>query len=101
MSPSNSSIILIDPTEERNVSAVLRLPQFQPVMPNILSFLSLVELSHVQIVNHRWFDLTALTKSKYIKKLHLGKSIDRTQSSREITATPLLTCWTYIVSPLM
>jgi hypothetical protein len=59
--------------EDRLIATIFKASQFDSILPNILSFLSVVELMFVQSVNRRWYQLSGHTRTHLIKRLHYGQ----------------------------
>ena len=72
--PSHASHLSNDDAQStRTIALLLKDPGFQPLLPQVLSFLSVIELLYIQQVNHRFYDSVYVAKTDLIARLHLGQ----------------------------
>jgi len=81
-SPSNSASSNVIPSSsprnddmeiDHSIAGLLKNPYFAPIMPQVFSFLSVIELMYTQQVNHIWCSHVGNARSVHIHKLHLGQ----------------------------
>ena len=72
--PSHASHLSNDDGQSsRTIALLLKDSGFQPLLPQVLSFLSVIELLYIQQVNHRFYDGVYEAKTDLITRLHLGQ----------------------------
>ena len=57
----------------RTIALLLKDAGFTPLLPQVFSFLSVIELLYIQQVNHRFYDGVYEAKADIITRLHLGQ----------------------------
>ena len=70
--PSHHSSSSDDPAP-KSVALLLKTAEFSPLLPQVLSFLSVIELMYLQQVNRRWQQDVVTARASFIHKLHLGQ----------------------------
>ena len=72
--PSHASHLSSDDAQNsRTIALLLKDPGFTPLLPQVFSFLSVIELLYIQQVNHRFYDGVYEAKADLIARLHLGQ----------------------------